>query len=181
MSAAVDLHRPRLTVPVSERDHVIGPETAPVTMVEYGDYECPYCGAAHPSVKAVQGALGDELRFAFRHFPLSSIHLHALPAAEAAEAAGAQGAFWGMHDLLFANQQSLEPEHLLVYADTLGLDVERFATELRAHVYQPRVREDFTSGIRSGVNGTPTFFVNGVRHNGGYDPDSLLEAIREAV
>jgi protein-disulfide isomerase len=114
MSAAVDLHRPRLTVPVSERDHVIGPETAPVTMVEYGDYECPYCGAAHPSVKAVQGALGDKLRFAFRHFPLSSIHLHALPAAEAAEAAGAQGAFWGMHDLLFATQQSLEPEHLLV-------------------------------------------------------------------
>ena len=86
-----------------------------------------------------------------------------------------------MHDLLFANQQSLEPEHLLVYADMLGLDVERFATELRAHVHQPRVREDLTSGIRSGVNGTPTFFVNGVRHNGGYDPDSLLEAIREAV
>ena len=181
MSVAAELHQPRLTIPVSDRDHVIGPETAPVTMVEYGDYECPYCGAAHPSVKAVLAALGDQVRFAFRHFPLSTIHLHALPAAEAAEAAGAQSRFCEMHDLLFANQRALEPEHLLAYAGQLGLDLERFASDLQQHTHQPRVREDFMSGIRSGVNGTPTFFVNGVRHNGGYDTESLLTAIREAA
>jgi protein-disulfide isomerase len=181
LSAFVDLHRPRLTIPVSERDHVIGPETAPVTMVEYGDYECPYCGAAHPAVKQVLQMLGDELRFAFRHFPLSQIHVHALPAAEAAEAAGAQGRFWEMHDLLFANQRALELDRFLVFAEVLGLDLERFAADLQQHTYQPRVREDFMSGIRSGVNGTPTFFVNGIRHNGGYDSESLLAAIREVV
>jgi protein-disulfide isomerase len=181
VSVLADLHRPRLTIPVSDRDHVIGPETAPVTIVEYGDYECPYCGAAHPSVKAVLAALGDQLRFAYRHFPLSTIHRHALPAAEAAEAAGTQGRFWEMHDLLFANQRALGSEHLLAYADTLGLDLERFASDLQQHTYQPRVREDFMSGIRSGVNGTPTFFVNGIRHNGGYDAESLLEAIREVA
>jgi protein-disulfide isomerase len=175
------LHRPQLTVPVSERDHVLGPETAVVTLVEYGDYECPYCGAAHPSVKQVRQVMGDDLRFAFRHFPLSQIHRHALPAAEAAEAAGAQGRFWEMHDLLFANQRALGLDHLLGYAAALGLDLDRFALELEQHTHEPRIREDFMSGIRSGVNGTPTFFVNGVRHNGGYDPESLLEAIRAAA
>jgi protein-disulfide isomerase len=172
------LHEPRLTLPVSERDHVLGPATAAVTLVEYGDYECPYCGAAHPSVLQVRQTLGDDLRFAFRHFPLSQIHRHALPAAEAAEAAGAQGKFWEMHDLLFANQHALELDHLLGYAAALGLDLDRFALELAQHTHEPRIREDFMSGIRSGVNGTPTFFVNGVRHNGGYDPESLLAAIR---
>jgi protein-disulfide isomerase len=181
VSAVADLHRPQLTVPVSERDHVIGPETAAVALLEYGDYECPYCAAAHPSVKQVLRMLGDEVRFAFRHFPLSQIHRHALPAAEAAEAAGAQGRFWEMHDLLFANQPAFGHEQLLAYADALGLDLARFVSDLQEHTHQPRVREDFMSGIRSGVNGTPTFFVNGVRHNGGYDPESLLEAIREAV
>jgi protein-disulfide isomerase len=171
---------PRLTVPVGDRDHVVGSETASVTIVEYGDYECPFCGAAHPIVKALQRALGDNLRFAYRHFPLSQIHPHSFQAAEAAEAAGAQGRFWEMHDLLFANQRALGPEHLLAYADQLGLDLERFASDLQQHTHQPRVREDFMSGIRSGVNGTPTFFVNGVRHNGGYDSESLLAAIREA-
>jgi protein-disulfide isomerase len=181
LSAVVDLHRPRLTAPVGERDHVIGPETAAVTLLEYGDYECPFCAAAHPSVKEVQRVLGHELRFAYRHFPLSKIHPHALAAAEAAESASAQDRFWEMHDLLFANQTSLEPEHLLIYADMLGLDVERFAADLQQHTFQPRVREDFMSGIRSGVNGTPTFFVNGVRHNGGYDSESLLDAIRASA
>jgi protein-disulfide isomerase len=177
----VDLHQPRLTVPVSDRDHVIGAETAPVTMVEYGDYQCPYCGAAHPSVKAVLSALGDELRFAYRHFPLATIHTFAFGAAEAAEAAGAQGRFWDMHDLLFANQSALAPGHLLGYAQALDLDLDRFASELQQHTHEPRVREDFMSGIRSGVNGTPTFFINGVRHNGDYEPDTLIAAIREAV
>jgi protein-disulfide isomerase len=179
VSATLD--RPRLTVPVSERDHVLGPETASVTLVEYGDFECPFCGAAYPSVVQVRKLLGDDLRFAYRHFPLSKIHPHALPAAEAAEAAGAQGRFWEMHDLLFANQRALGPDHLLGYAEALGLDLERFALELREHTHEPRIRDDFMSGIRSGVNGTPTFFVNGVRHNGGYDPESLLAAIRASL
>jgi protein-disulfide isomerase len=175
------LHEPRLTVPVGDRDHVLGPETAAVTLVEYGDFECPYCGAAYPSVVQVRQILGDELRFAFRDFPLSQIHARALPAAEAAEAAGVQGRFWEMHDLLFANQRALAHEDLLGYAATLDLDLERFALELQQHTHEPRIREDFMSGIRSGVNGTPTFFVNGVRHNGGYDPESLLGAIRESI
>jgi protein-disulfide isomerase len=175
MSSVLD--RPRLTVPVSERDHLQGSPTAAVTLLEYGDYECPYCGAAHRSTKEVRRVLGDDLLLAFRHFPLTQIHPYALKAAEAAEAAGAQGRFWEMHDLLFENQQHLAPPFLLQYAELLGLDLDRFAAELQAGTHEPRVREDFLSGVRSGVNGTPTFFVNGVRHNGGYDAASLLAAI----
>jgi protein-disulfide isomerase len=181
MSAVEALHRPRLTVPLNEHDHVLGPATAPVELVEYGDYECPYCGAAQPAVATVLRARSDDVRFAFRHFPLTQIHVHAGLAAEAAEAAGAQGRFWEMHDMLFANQQRLEPDDLLDYALTVGVDVERFANELESHVHAPRVREHFMSGIRSGVNGTPTFFVNGYRHNGGYSPAELLAAIDEAA
>jgi protein-disulfide isomerase len=169
-----------LTLPVSERDHVQGPETAPVTLVEYGDFECPYCGAAHPIVKAIQRQLEDQLRFVFRHFPLSTAHPHAMTAAEAAEAAGAQGRFWEMHDTLFENQQALDDVSLVTYARALGLDVERFEREMAAHVYAPRVREDFVSGVLSGVNGTPTFFINGARHDGSWDAESLLEALQEA-
>lgn len=174
------LDRPRLTVEISERDHVRGPITAPLTLLEYGDYECPYCAAAHPNVKQVLGVLGDQLAFAYRHFPLSTIHPHAFTAAEAAEAAGAQGRFWEMHDLLFENQDRLSVDDLLVYAQLLVLDVERFVADLQRHTYEPRVREDFMTGVRSGVNGTPTFFVNGVRHNGGYDSNALLEALAAA-
>ncbi len=133
---------------VSSRDHVQGPAVAPVTLLEYGDYQCPYCGAAHPVVKALQGHLGDNLRFAFRHFPLATIHEYAEGAAEAAEAAGAQGKFWQMHNTLFENQPALDFDSLLGYAEELGLDAERFATELENQVYAPRVREDFISGIR---------------------------------
>jgi protein-disulfide isomerase len=121
--------------------------------------------------------MGDELRFAYRHFPLTQIHPHAQQAAEAAEAAAAQGRFWELHDLLFTHQDRLTLQDLLGYAAALGLDVPRYALELENHVHAPRVREDFLSGVRSGVNGTPTFFVNGVRHNGGYDLESLLEAL----
>jgi protein-disulfide isomerase len=174
------LHQPRLTVPVNERDHAIGPATAPVTLVEYGDYECPFCGAAHREMKEVLRVAGDETLYAFRHFPLSQIHPHAFQAALAAEAAGAQGRFWEMHDLLFANQQRLGMRDLLLYAQVLGLDLERFERDLEQGTYEGRVREDFMSGVRSGVNGTPTFYVNGLRHNGGYDAASLLEAIRAA-
>jgi protein-disulfide isomerase len=168
---------PTLTPPVSERDHVIGTRTAPVTLVEYGDYECPYCGAAHPVVKEVRRRLGSGLRFAFRHFPLTRVHPHAEHAAEAAEAAGAQGKFWPMHDLLFEHQNALDDEDLLVYAASLGLDLDRFASELELGVHAPRVREDFLSGVRSGVNGTPTFFINGRRHEGASDVQTLLAAI----
>jgi protein-disulfide isomerase len=172
---------PTLTPPVSAADHALGPPTAPVTLVEYGDYECPYCGAAHPVVKEIYRQLGDELRFVFRHFPLTRVHPHAERAAEAAEAAGAQGRFWQMHDLLFENQNALEDEDLLVYANAIGLDVRRFVIELENGVYTPKVRADFLSGVRSGVNGTPTFFINGRRHEGGFDLESLLGAIAAAA
>ena len=175
------LHAPRLTVPVSERDHLKGSPTASVTLVEYGDFQCPYCGAAHPIVKEVQRLMGDDLLFAFRHFPLTQVHRHAGIAAEAAEAAGAQGRFWEMHDELFEHQDHLSPPDLLGHAEAVGLDVDRFAAELESHAHEPRVREDFMSGIRSGFNGTPTFFINNIRHNCGYDLPSLLEAVRSAA
>jgi protein-disulfide isomerase len=170
---------PTLSPPVGERDHTIGPSNAPVTLLEYGDYECPYCGAAHPIVKEVRRRLGNGLRFAFRHFPLARIHPHAERAAEAAEATAAQEPkkFWLMHDMLFEHQDALEDEYLLVYAAAIGLDVDRFERELLAGKYAPRVREDFLSGVHSGVNGTPTFFINGRRHDGSYDLETLLEAI----
>ena len=174
----VVFERPRLTVPVGERDHVVGPETAPVTLVEYGDYECPFCGAAHATLEQVRHVMGNDLRFAYRHFPLTQIHPHAYQAAEAAEAASAQGRFWEMHDLLFANQDRLGLRDLIGYAGALDLDLERFVTDLRGHAYAGRLREDFLSGVRSGVNGTPTFFVNGMRHDGGYGLEALLEALR---
>ncbi|HEY0322508.1 MAG TPA: thioredoxin domain-containing protein [Pyrinomonadaceae bacterium] len=171
----------KLTLPVGERDHVQGSPIAAVTLVEYGDFECPHCGAAHVTVKEIQQMLGDGLRFVFRHFPLTQIHPHAERAAEASEAAGAQGRFWEMHDLLFENQQTLDDRHLVFFAETLELDVVRFARELQAGVYRERVREDFMSGVRSGVNGTPTFFINGVRHDGQWDTESLLAGIERAT
>lgn len=175
-----DLDSPRLVPPVHEGDHVLGPETAPVTFVEYGDYECPFCGAAQASVREVLSSGGDSIRFAFRHFPLSEVHPHARLAAEAAEAAAAQGRFWQMHEVLFANQQALMPADLLKYAAAIGLEIDRFAADLEGHRYALVVREHFLSGLRSGVNGTPTFFVNGVRHNGAYDAESLLDAVARA-
>ena len=171
-----------LALPVSdERDHVQGPPDAPATLVEYGDYECPFCGAAYRSVKAVQDVMGDSLRFAFRNFPITTAHPHAQQAAEAAEAAGAQGKFWEMHDVLFENQHQLDFEDLHQYAEMLDLDVDRFDLELASHAYADRVREDFMSGVRSGVNGTPTFFINGIRHDGSYRPATLLAALQQAA
>jgi protein-disulfide isomerase len=155
-----------LTPAVNQRDHTLGPADAPVTLVEYGDFECPYCRMAHPIVKALRRTLGDRLRVVFRHFPLAEVHPHARHAAEAAEAAGAQGKFWEMHEMLFAHQDALEDEDLVEYAATLGLDVDRFARELAGGTYRQRVRDDFRSGMRSGANGTPTFFVNGQRWDG---------------
>jgi protein-disulfide isomerase len=171
-----------LSMPVAEdRDHIQGPADAPVTLLEYGDYECPYCGAAYPIVKEVQARMGERLRFVFRNFPITTSHPHAEQAAEAAEAAGAQGRFWEMHDLLYENQQRLVDDDLRAYAETLGLDVERFERERAEHVHAPRVHEDFMSGVRSGVNGTPTFYINGVRHDDSYDLDTLLAALERAA
>lgn len=171
----------RLSVPVSTRDHVQGSPDAAVTLVEYGDYECPHCGRAHSIVKQLQKLVGGHLRFVFRHFPLAQIHPHAGRAAEAAEAAGAQGRFWQMHDLLYEHQQTLDDRHLLLFAEAIDLDTERFAREVAEGIYRERVREDFMGGVRSGVNGTPTFFINGVRHDGPWEIDSLLYAIEHAV
>ena len=171
-----------LTTPVSPaRDHIRGPADAPVMLVEYGDYECPYCGAAHVIVNAVQEQMGNQLGFVYRHFPMTTVHSHAQHAAEAAEAAGAQGKFWAMHDLLFENQQALEDDDLLIYAETIGLDVGRFAAELAQHVHVQKVREDFMTGVRSGVNGTPTFYINGLRYDGSWDFASLLEALQQRL
>jgi protein-disulfide isomerase len=171
-----------LVLPVlPQRDHIRGPIEAPVTLVEYGDYECPYCGAAHPITEAVQAVMDDEIRFVFRHFPLTTMHPHAAGAAEAAEAAGAQGQFWAMHDLLYANQDHLDAPDLLRYAEALSLDLGRFVGDLTEHAHARKVHEDFLSGVRSGVNGTPTFFINGVRHEGAWDYDSLLAAVQRAA
>lgn len=168
---------PQLTIPVGPKDHVQGPENASVTLLEYGDYECPYCGAAYPIVKQVQKRLGNRLRFAFRNFPLGNMHPHATLAAEAAEVVGAHGKFWEMHDTLYEHQNALTEADLVGYAGELGVDRPTFTTELRRPVYTDRVREDFASGVRSGVNGTPTFYINGLRHNGSYELEELLEAI----
>jgi protein-disulfide isomerase len=169
-----------LTPPLSAHDHIQGPADASIVLLEYGDYECPYCGAAYPVVKEIQHRMKGKLGFAFRNFPLANAHPHAEFAAEAAEAAAAQGKFWEMHDALYENQQALEPENLIEYASALGLDLARFTREMNEHVYAPRVREDFHSGVRSGVNGTPSFFINGVLYQGAYDVRSILAALREA-
>jgi protein-disulfide isomerase len=171
----------KLTLPVGERDHVQGPATAPVTLVEYGDYQCPYCGQAYPIVKELQEQLGKKLRFVFRNFPLSTMHPYAEHAAEAAETAGADGKFWEMHDMLYENQEALDDEDLVQYATALGLDPSRFTTDLAKHTKAARVREDFMSGARSGVNGTPTFFINGVRHDDSFELASLLKAMEAAL
>ena len=171
-----------LTMPVTEeRDHIQGPTDAAVTLVEYGDYECPYCGAAYPIIKAVQSRMGERLRFVFRNFPIATSHPHAEQAAEAAEAAATQGSFWQMHDLLYENQGRLRDPDLRDYAERLALDVERFDKELAEHVHASRVREDFMSGVRSGVNGTPTFYINGARHDDSYDVETMVAALERAT
>ena len=164
-------------LPVAKRDHIQGPIDAPMSLLEYGDYQCPYCGEAHPIVKAVQKRLGDKLCFAFRNFPLVNAHPYAEHAAEAAEAAAAQGKFWQMHDILFQNQEALDDESLTAYAETLGLDARRLMAEVLAGAHTARIRDDFKSGTRGGVNGTPTFFVNGLRFDGDPDVDALVAAL----
>ena len=170
-----------LHAPVTERDHAQGPATAAVTLVEYGDYECPHCGRAYPIVKELQQRFGEQLRFVFRNFPLGEIHPHAAHAAEAAEAAASQGLFWEMHDALFEHQNALDDLHLIQYAVAIGADDRKLREELASHVHAPRVRSDFLAGVRSGVNGTPTFFINGVRHDGSWDVETLTRALRKQL
>jgi protein-disulfide isomerase len=172
---------PTLTLEVGDRDHVQGRADAPVTLVEYGDYECPHCGRAYPIVKAVQHHLGAALRFVFRNFPLREVHPHAEAAAEAAEAAGAQGKFWQMHDALFENQSALGFAQLARYAESLAVDSARWTRDMEQGLYRRRVQEDFTSGVRSGVQGTPTFFINGRRHDAAFDERTLLAALEAAI
>lgn len=171
----------KLAFPVSQRDHVRGPGSARLTLVEYGDFECPHCGQAYGVVKELEEELGPQLRVVFRHFPLATMHPHADTAAQAAEAAGEQGKFWEMHDILFENQEALAGENLLEHAQALALDMAEFEEALRDGRHLPRVKEDFISGVRSGVNGTPAFFVNGQRHDGSYEYPELLRALREAA
>ncbi len=166
-----------LTQPVSERDHAAGPANAPLTLVEYGDYQCPYCRAAYPVVKRLQKKLGKKLRFVFRNFPVTQSHPYALIAAETAEAAALQGKFWEMHDLLFEKQASLKPEIIPVWVEKMGLDVNKFGNDIKQGVVEKRIKEDRQSGIRSGVNGTPTFYINGIRYDGPSDYNSLLAAL----
>ena len=169
-------------MPLDERrDHVRGDPDAPVELLEYGDYECPYCGLAHPIVQELERSMGQLFRFAFRNFPLAQIHPHARNAAYAAEAAGMQGRFWEMHDTLYDNQQHLTDRDLLAYAQALGLDIRQFIADMGSPEVAQKVRDDFMSGVRSGVNGTPTFFINGQRHDGSYQLEALAVAIGRAA
>jgi protein-disulfide isomerase len=170
----------RLAEPVTERDHVRGPWAAPVTIVEYGDYQCPYCRQAHPVVQQLLAERPATVRFAFRHFPLTNVHPYAEFGAQAAEAAGTRGRFWEMHDWLFDHQDELSPVALALAARALGLPSGDVQREVGDHAYLDRIRDDFVSGVRSGVNGTPTFFINGVRHDQGYALTDLLVAVDAA-
>jgi protein-disulfide isomerase len=167
-----------LKTPINKSDHIRGPMTAPITLVEYGDYQCPHCGMAHPIVNQVLDHFRGSLRFVFRHFPLTEIHPLAGIAAESAEFAGAANRFWEMHDALFENQSILSVPTIFMIAEKLGLPEIELRDALETGRYRNKVRSDFMSGVRSGVNGTPTFFINGVRHDGPYDFASLASAIQ---
>ena len=173
--------QPKLKSPVDPQDHIQGPKNATVTLVEYGDYECLYCGRAHPILQDLKNRLGDRIRYVYRHFPIQTVHSHAQLAAEAAEAAASQGQFWEMHDALYDNQTALDREDIFEYARQIGLDMEKFERDLDEGVHKERIREDFYSGVRSGVNGTPTFFINNIRYDGAWDLESLIEAIEKPM
>lgn len=170
----------KLTPPLDQADHTIGPANAPITLVEFGDYQCPHCKAAHPVVRSLLEALGENIKFAFRHFPLANIHELAFPAAIAAEAADKQNKFWQMHDMIYDNQHLLVSQRVLWdFAAALDLNMTLFKMELMNNEPAEKVEAHFESGVWSGVNGTPSFFINGIRYNGMYDFDSLFTAIKE--
>lgn len=169
-----------LTVPVTARDHVKGPADATLTLVQFADFECPHCSLVYPVVQDIARELKDCLRIVYRHFPLSQVHPNSQPAANASEAAAAQGRFWEMADLLHANCESLEIESIQKYARKLKLDMKQFNREFESGVHLARIRADFLGGVRSGVNGTPTFFINGERHEGALEFDALVAALLRA-
>jgi protein-disulfide isomerase len=171
----------KLKVPVGPDDHAQGPADAPVTLLEYGDYECPHCGHVYPIVKALQKRFGKQLRFAFRNFPLREIHPNADVAAETAEFAAAHDKFWDMHDLIFENQNSLSEQMLGELAHRLTLDSQALKDALTSGTFAERVQGDFSSGVHSGVNGTPTFFINSQRHDGDFELETLLQAIQKMI
>ncbi|WP_419421233.1 DsbA family protein (plasmid) [Legionella sp. D16C41] len=166
-----------LKIPVSEQDHILGPLDAPFSLVEYGDYECPACGLAYPSVKAVQKTLGDNLCFVFRHFPLTEIHPLAGLAASTAEFAAKYDRFWNVHDSIYQNQKSLSQEFLSELVKSQGLALDEFIENIENEVFAEKIRKDFFGGVRSGVNGTPTFFINSQRYTGSFSYDDLLYGI----
>src|SRR3954454_1624835 len=169
----LDPNQPPLFRDVTEQDHALGSAAAPITLLEFGDYECPYCGNAHPVIKRLIAEMGPRLRFVFRNFPMNSVHPHAGVAAQAAEAAGAQGKFWAMHDLLYEHQKDLDEIEMSQFALRAGLEIYRFDADLSSERFAPRVAEDLKSGVRSGVNGTPTFFINGQRYDGENTYDAM--------
>jgi protein-disulfide isomerase len=181
MSTPLRVTMGRLAQPATADDHIRGPADAPVTLVEYGDYECPYCAAAYPVVEELLDERAEMVRFVYRHFPLTNVHPHAEVAAEAAELLAGYGQFWPMHGWLFTHQDQLDATNLVRAAVALGVEAKAAADPLSSHVYRDRVVRDFAGGVRSGVNGTPTFFVNGVRHDGGYSFEELTEAVDRAA
>jgi protein-disulfide isomerase len=181
MSTEVEPHPVDLAVAVTDADHAQGAREAPVTLVEYGDYECPWCGRAFPLIKRLQSELGDRLRVVFRNFPLNSVHPHASVAAQAAEAAAAQGKFWEMHDVIYEHQDDLTPPDLVHYALRIGVEVYQFQADLAAERYARRVQSDYDGGVKSGVKGTPTIFINGRRYTGELEYDQMMAAVQGAL
>jgi protein-disulfide isomerase len=174
-------HAPDLVAPITPHDHVRGPTDAPVQLVIYGDFECGYCGQTHLILQAILDKMGDQVCIVFRHFPLTDKHPHAEHAAEAAEAAGAQRRFWEMHDMMFENQDALDDDDLLAYAGELGVDTDRFADEIVSGAHTDRIRHNRATGMKSGVDGTPTIFINGARYTGELDIDSLMKALKSQL
>jgi protein-disulfide isomerase len=171
---------PDLVIPIDPRDHAQGPENAPVTLVEYGDYECPHCGKAFPIIKRLRETQKDRLRFIFRHFPQNNVHPHASVAAQAAEAAGAQKKFWVMHDMLFEHQEELAEVDMVQFALRAGLEVYQFEADLSSERFSGKVLRDYEGGVASGVKGTPTLFLNGWRYRGKLDYDEIQAAVLAA-
>ena len=171
----------QLKISINSNDHIYGNPNATLELVEYGDYECPYCGRAYPIVKDIKLKLDGDLKFVFRNFPLSKIHPHAVMAAVATEAAGSQGKFWEMHDIVFENQKSLDKENIIHFAGLIGLDVDRFKLDIQDKILSEKVEKDFEGGLRSGVNRTPTFFINGEKFEGDWSDGELLDFLRSQL
>jgi protein-disulfide isomerase len=170
-----------MTQKTQKNDHVEGVNDAPVELMEYADFECPYCGRAYQIVKKIQKELGKNLKFVFRNFPLTQMHPNALHAALAAEAAGAQGKFWEMHDILFENQEYLEDQYILEYAKKIGLDLAKFEKDFSKDEYYQKVKNDYESGVKEGVDGTPTFFINGKKFEGNWMSHEFIDYLKSLI